>query len=108
VVAILAFSMSFLAFTNRLLRYLNEAAYPIYVIHMPIVTVIGVYVVRLDINLYAKFVIIIALALTLALVAFEYLIRRIRVLRVLFGLKPSGPIGTPYHTTTSTGALTQG
>lgn len=87
VVAILAFSMRFLTFSNGLLRYLNEAAFPVYVIHMPVVTIVGVLVITLDLNLYLKFALIIVLALAIALLTFDVAIKRIAVLRFLFGVK---------------------
>ena len=88
VVAVLSLALHKLTFTNGLLRYLNDAAFPIYVLHMPVVTVVGMYVIALDIPWALKFVLIIAAALTLTLATYELIVRRFRVTRMLFGLKP--------------------
>ncbi len=88
VVAILSFAFHSLTFTNRLLDYLNEAAFPIYVLHMPIVTVVGMYVISFSIPWALKFVLIIVIALALTVGVYELAVRRFRVTRLLFGLKP--------------------
>src|SRR5579859_3753394 len=88
VVAILSFATHALTFTNGLLRYLNEAAFPTYVIHMPIVTVVGMYVIALDLPWELKLVLIIAAALALTVGSYQLIVRRFRVTRALFGLKP--------------------
>jgi peptidoglycan/LPS O-acetylase OafA/YrhL len=87
VVAVLSFAFHVFTFSNGLLRYLKEAAFPIYVLHLPILTVVGVAVVRLDLPLLAKFLLIIVVALGLTLALFELVVRRFRATRVLFGLK---------------------
>lgn len=94
IVAILAFALSKLAFTNGLLRYLNEAAFPIYVLHMPVVTIVGMYAIQFDVPMYIKFVVIIVVALGLTLAVFETLVRRWTLMRLLFGLKPSAESGS--------------
>lgn len=91
VVAILSFAMRRLAFTNRLLRYLNEAAFPIYVIHMPILTVVAVYALPLALPWALKLALIIVVALGVTLALYEYVIRRIGVLRLLLGMKRPQP-----------------
>ncbi|HEX9069365.1 MAG TPA: acyltransferase family protein [Ktedonobacterales bacterium] len=88
VVAILSFAMRRLAFTNGLLSFLNEAAFPVYVLHMPIVTIVGRYVVQLDMPWLLKFLVIIAVALALTLIVFQLIVRRFKVTRFLLGLKP--------------------
>lgn len=88
VVAILSFAFLSLAFTNRLLDYLNEAAFPIYVLHMPIVTIVGMYVIGFDIPWALKFVLIIAIALALTVGLYDLVVRRFRLTRLLFGMKP--------------------
>ena len=91
VVAILSLAFQRLGFTNGLLRYLNDAAFPIYVLHMPIVTIIGFYVIGFDLPWALKFALIIIVALALTVGLYELAVRRIGVMRALFGLKPRGP-----------------
>lgn len=88
VVGVLSVGIRFFSFSNRLLQYLNDAAYPLYVLHMPVLIVVGLGILRWHLpNTIALAMIVIAtLVITLGL--YEYVIRRIGVLRMLFGLKP--------------------
>lgn len=91
VAAILSYGMRFLTQSNGLLRYLNEAAYPAYVLHMPILSLIALYVVRWPVPLLAKLVLIALATLAATLALYDLLVRRIGVMRRLFGLKPHPP-----------------
>ncbi len=91
VVAILSLALRRLNFTNGLLRYLNDAAFPIYVLHMPIVTLVGVYIIGFDLFWGLKFALIIIIAGSLTVGVYELAVRHIGVMRALFGLKPREP-----------------
>lgn len=85
-VAILGFASRRLNFNHRLLPYLNEAVYPVYVVHLPLVTIIAYYVLGLPVPPLIQFAIIVVSTLVSATLIFE-LIRRTNVTRFLFGLK---------------------
>ncbi|HEX6799689.1 MAG TPA: acyltransferase [Ktedonobacterales bacterium] len=91
VVAILSYGMRFLTQTNGLLHYLNEAAYPAYVLHMPILSLIALYVVRWPLPLLAKLLLIALATLAATLALYDLLVRRIGIMRRLFGLKLRPP-----------------
>lgn len=84
---IIGLGISYLNFTNRLLAYSSEAAYPFYILHQTIILVLGFYVVNLDWSISTKFTFIIALSFSLTLLIYESLVRRIKLLRFLFGMK---------------------
>lgn len=88
IVAIVSLGLKALTFNNGLLRYLDEAFYPVYVLHMPVLTIVGFYVVRTNLSEWGKFAIIIVATLMITLAIYDLLIRRIPVMRFLFGLKP--------------------
>ena len=94
VMGILGLALRFLQFTTPVVEYLSRAAYPVYIIHMPILSYIGLWVVRLDLNVWLKFGLITALALAASLAVYDLLIRRIGVLRLLFGLQASTAEGS--------------
>ncbi|HZC04745.1 MAG TPA: acyltransferase family protein [Ktedonobacterales bacterium] len=73
--------------TSRLLRYLSEAAYPIYILHVAAIVSVGYVVVRWDISPLAKFGVIMIAAYVIVIGTYEALIKRVRVLRTLFGLR---------------------
>lgn len=87
VVGILGISVRLLGFTNRALRYLNEAAYPLYVLHMPVLVILGLTVASWRIPLLLQLIIIVSGTLAVTLGLYELVIRRISVLRMLFGMK---------------------
>jgi peptidoglycan/LPS O-acetylase OafA/YrhL len=91
VMGILGLALRFLEFSTPVIEYLSRAAYPVYIIHMPILSFIGLWVVRLDMNVWLKFGLITALAVAASLAVYDLLIRRIGALRLLFGLQTRAP-----------------
>lgn len=83
----LSVALRFFTFSNSLLRYLSEAAYPLYVLHMPVLILVGVTVVQwhLPIAITLPLVVIATLALTLGF--YEFAVKRIMPLQLLFGLR---------------------
>lgn len=81
------FGYSYLNHPGRTLSYLSQAAYPVYILHM-IFLYLGSYVlVPLGIPPLVKLVLVVAFTFTGCFVFYEFIIRRIRFLRPLFGLK---------------------
>ena len=64
VVALLGLARSHLNFSNSLLRYANEAAYPFYLLHQSVIVVVGFYGVQWQMGIPQKFIVI-STALTL-------------------------------------------
>ena len=87
VLAIFGFGMKHLTRNTRYLQPLNEAVMPFYVLHQSILIYVGYFVVQSDIPDAAKWLIIAAtsFAIIIGLIA---VIRRVNVLRFLFGMKP--------------------
>ncbi len=86
VIGILYLAKRFLNFSNRFLQYGNDAVLPYYIIHCTPVAVIGLYVVQWDMDVLPKYIINTILAFV-ATVALYELIKRINVMRFLFGMR---------------------
>jgi glucan biosynthesis protein C len=86
--AILGFGQKYLNVDNGLLRYSREAAYPFYILHQTAIVAIGYYVVRWNAGILPKFLVIALGALVLCVVLYDLAVRRINVLRFLFGMRP--------------------
>lgn len=84
---IFAFAHHYLNRPSKALNYLSEAAYPIYIIHMVFLYGVSLLVFPLDISVPLKFVLAVALTSIACLAFYEIIIRRINVIRPLFGLK---------------------
>jgi glucan biosynthesis protein C len=71
--------------SSKILAYLGQVALPIYIIHQAILVPIAYYVVRWNLSIAAKYLIIIGLSYPAVFAAAE-IIRRFGFLRPLFGL----------------------
>lgn len=89
--AFLAFALRYLAFSTPLQRYLTEAAFPVFVLHLPILAITAFYLLRLPLPWYVQYVLITSLTLIVALGIFHLVIRRTPVTRFLLGVKRIGP-----------------
>jgi glucans biosynthesis protein C len=88
ILALLGFGRRFLNFNRKILSYVNEAAYPIYLLHQTVLVAIAFYVVRWNVSVMVKFWIISTASLIGTIALYELLIRRFNLLRFWFGLKP--------------------
>jgi peptidoglycan/LPS O-acetylase OafA/YrhL len=105
VMGILGLAIHYLNFTTPAVEYLTRAAYPVYIIHMPILSVIALWVVRLDMSILAKYGLIVVASLAASLAVYEFIIQRVGVLRLLFGLRaaPRGARTPPPASAPPTG-----
>ena len=88
VIAFLGLGHRFLNRTNRVLRYLSEAIYPLYILHYLILGLIGYYIAGLDWPVELKYLTIFSLTVVATLLAYDLLVKRTNVTRFLFGMKP--------------------
>lgn len=86
ILAIFGFGMKHLTGTNRFLGYATEAVLPFYMLHQPVILLVGLWVVQLQIPVFVKYGIILVLSFIGIMVPYEGL-RRVKVLRFLFGMK---------------------
>ena len=87
ILAVLGYGMRYLTANHRLLPYANEAVLPFYILHQPVILVIGYFIIPLSLSILAKYLIIVPLAFGITLGLYEYGIRRVNPMRRVFGLK---------------------
>jgi len=81
------------------LRYTSEMVLPFYILHQPVIIFIGYYqVLPTHFSPFAKYMLIIVMGLPVVVATYELLVRRINLLRVLFGLKPLPMQADQRHT----------
>jgi len=90
-IAVLYAAMSLLNFSNKVLQYANEAILPFYILHEPVIIIISFFVLAWDIPTGIKFVFVTTTSLLVTLALYELLIRRIKPVRWLFGMKNAQP-----------------
>jgi peptidoglycan/LPS O-acetylase OafA/YrhL len=72
---------------SRSLTYLSQAAYPVYILHMVVLYAVAALVLPLAIPTWAKFIAICGLTFAGCFLLYEGFVRRIGLLRPLFGMK---------------------
>jgi surface polysaccharide O-acyltransferase-like enzyme len=83
---VLYIGMRWLDFTNRWLVYGRETIVPFYLFHQPVIFVVAFFVVQWDTGVALKHLVVVLCSLLVTLSLVE-LIKRISVLRGLFGMK---------------------
>jgi hypothetical protein len=90
--AIFGFGYKYLNKPGPTLSYLSQAAYPIYIIHMFALYAGAMIILPLEIPVIVKFISTIVFTGTICYLIYEFIIRRIGLLRSLFGLKWKIPV----------------
>lgn len=68
-------------------KVLNEAIYPFYLLHQPALIFVGYVVLQWEVSYLMQAILITVLSLLSIIVSYWFLIRKVNVLRVVFGLK---------------------
>ena len=89
IMALFGYASKYLNKSNKILSYANEAVYPFYILHQTIMIVIGYFLMDLDWNFVTKFSLMTLGTFCGSWLLYEFLIRRWKLIRPLFGLKPS-------------------
>lgn len=87
VVTFIGYGQMYLNFNSKLLKYSNEVAYPFYILHQTIIIAIGYYVIQWQAHILIKYSVVLLSTFLACFVAYEFLIKRISFLRLVFGLK---------------------
>jgi hypothetical protein len=86
-ILLLVFGRRYLDFTNNWLKYGKRAILPFFLIHHPVIIIIAFYVVQWNTNIILKLLSILGGSFVITLGIFELLIKRIRLLGNLLGVK---------------------
>ena len=84
---IFGFGYKYLNRPGATLRYLSQAAYPVYIIHMAVLYTAAMLILPLELSPFLKFLGITVFTGVICMLLYEFVIRRIGFLRPLFGLK---------------------
>lgn len=103
-VFMLFIGMRFLNRAGAALAYGQETLLPFFVVHQPVIIVIAYYVVQWNAGLLPKMLVVMLGSFVVTLSLCELVIKRVGVLRIIFGMKPALPIevqtvaGHPFKT----------
>jgi glucans biosynthesis protein C len=94
-----ALSAKRLNFSHQTLQPFNNAILPVYILHQTLIIVLGYYVIQWNMAVALKFIIIATAAISTSVIMYMY-IRKVNVLRVLFGMKsqnwPPNKANSPF------------
>ncbi len=88
VVFMLSTGARYLKSRNKVLDYANEAVLPFYLFHQTIILAVGFFVIRWDMGIFSKFLIIASISFSLTLLLYELFVRRFNLMRFFFGMTP--------------------
>lgn len=91
VLSVLILGFKHLNRPGKILRYLSQAAYPVYILHMAFLYIASLVIFPLHLNASMAFMLVLLFTMALCLIVYEYVIRRTNFTRLLFGLKPLAP-----------------
>lgn len=84
--SIFGFCYQYLNKPSKILSYLSKAAYPVYIIHMIVLYVAAKLILPFHLPALVAFAMITCITFLASYVLYEFVIRRIAILRPLFGL----------------------
>ena len=87
IITVFAFGIRLLQRSSAALSRANEAVYPVYVVHLPLSSIIAFHVVRWPLPVLVQFAIIVATTAAASFLIYKTLIAPMNVTRFLFGLK---------------------
>jgi glucan biosynthesis protein C len=73
---------------NRMLSYANEAVLPFYIFHQTIILCVGWFVIRWNMGILPKYLIIAVCSFIIIMALYEGLVRHFNIVRFLFGMRP--------------------
>jgi peptidoglycan/LPS O-acetylase OafA/YrhL len=71
---------------------------PFYLLHEPVIVAAACIIVRWNVPALAEYPVLVAMSFAVTLALYELAVRRFRVTRVLFGMKPLDVGGEPERT----------
>lgn len=99
VVALLGFTRQRITRSSPRLDYLAESAFPIYLLHQPVIVFLGYPLVQLPLGVGTKFVLLLSGSVVVTLAIYHFAVRRFGPSRYLAGMKPltrrAEPAATP-------------
>ena len=87
IITLFGFCSRYLNQASHLIKYRNQAVYPFYILHQTITVIIGYWLMNNPMHYIWKMIIMVIGTSGITWLIYELIIRRIRIIRPLFGLK---------------------
>lgn len=89
IITLLGVGRSKLNFQNRVSVYFTQASFPVYILHMPILVVVGFFILKLSIGVAGQFLLIVLISFIATFLIYE-VVKRVPVLRFFLGMTCGG------------------
>lgn len=90
------------------LAWAAESAFPVYVLHQPVIVLIGALVVTLPLGVAPKFALLLASATAVTFALFQWAVRPFAAARFLLGMKPRRSLSTASEASSASERATPG
>ncbi|MFT5984306.1 MAG: glucan biosynthesis protein C, partial [Ulvibacter sp.] len=87
VLTILGYGQVYFNKPSLWLKRMNEAIYPFYILHQTVIVVFAYYIIQLDLNISAKFSILLVSSFLIIVFIYRFFIYPFKITRILFGMK---------------------
>jgi len=89
--AAIGYARQYLNHNNRFRKVANEAIYPFYLLHQPIILIMGFMLNKMAISDLSRLVLLTASSFTITCGLYWFVVRPFKLTRVIFGMKPLSP-----------------
>jgi glucans biosynthesis protein C len=87
IISVFAFGYRYLNRPSKALDYLSQAVYPVYILHMIFLYLGSLLIFPLDVEVQLQFILVLLFTFMGCFLTYEFVIRRVSIIRPLFGLK---------------------
>ena len=86
--AAIGYARQYLNIENSFRKVANEAIYPFYLLHQPVILVLGFLLIKVEMSDIARFLVLTSSSFGITWAIYWYLVRPFNLTRVIFGMKP--------------------
>lgn len=86
--AAIGYARQYLNRDNLFRKIANEAIYPFYLLHQPVILILGFFLIRIQMPDLLRFLVLTLSSFAISCILYWYLVRPFNFTRVLFGMKP--------------------
>ncbi|WP_298420980.1 acyltransferase [uncultured Kordia sp.] len=87
VITLLGYAQIWFNKKSSLVKKLNEAIYPFYILHQTVIVIFAYYIIQLDVNIPVKIILLIITSFPAIILIYKLLVYPFKITRVLFGMK---------------------
>ena len=87
VLTVAGFAIRYLNFGSNFLTYANRVVYPFYILHQTVIIALAYYLIPVEASIFTKFCIILTGTVLTVVGAYELVLKRFTITKMMFGIK---------------------